>query len=117
MKTYTIRSTGRSEIAAALCKYCAFGKPGQSLIENGCNQRSFSLFVAKVAFAYMAKKATEQQLADCFDLLSACNASAARQALADCALKIEGEEKEISVSSYWAKHGKIAAPNLALLDL
>lgn len=117
MKNYTIRSTGRSEIAAALCKYCAFGKPGQSLIENGCNQSAFALFIARVAIAYVSKKATEQQLADCFEMLSACNASAARQALQECVLKLEGEEKEISVATYWAKHGKVAAPNLALLDL
>lgn len=117
MKTYTVRSTGSGKIAAALAKYSAHGKPGQILIESGCNQSAFSLFLARVALAYAEKGASEADLAGCFELISAGNCSAARQALADCALKFDGEKEEISVEGYWKKNGKAAAPSLALLDL
>lgn len=117
MKSYTLRPTGSGKIAAALSKYCAPGKPGAHLIAEGCNQSAFSRFLALVAIGYIAKGATEQDLTSAFELISAGNCSAARQALSDCALKFEGEEKEIGVGAYWAKHGKVAAPSLALLDL
>lgn len=117
MKTYTIRSTGSGKIAAALAKYCAHSKPGQILIEAGCNQSAFSLFLAKVALAYSERGASEADLASAFELISAGNCSAARQALADCALKFEGADKEVSVEEYWKKNGKAAQPSLALLDL
>lgn len=117
MKTYTIRSTGSGKIAAALAKYSAQGKPGQILIESGCNQSAFALFLARVALAYAEKGASEADLASCFELISAGNCSAARQALADCALKFEGADKEVSVEEHWKRNGKAAQPSLALLDL
>jgi hypothetical protein len=93
------------------------GGLGESLVRNGLNQSSFALFVAKVAERHIKAGRSADQLADVFALLSACNASAARQALGDCSLTFEGEKLQ-SVSAYWAKlGGGKAAPNLAMLDL
>ena len=52
-----------------------------------------------------------------FGLISAVNASAAKQALADCTIVFEGE-KPRSVSDFWGKTGGAKSlPNLSLLDI
>lgn len=117
MKSYIIKPDGSSKIAAALAKRCAFGEAGQSLVENGISQSNFSLFLACEAARQLVEKGkSDKELADVFSLLSAGNASAARQALGDCTLEFEGE-KPVSVAAYWLKHGGgKATPNLSSLD-
>lgn len=115
-RQYILTSDG-GKIAAALAKRCAPGEIGETLIRNGLTQSSFVLFLAREALNQAAKGKTAEQLADIFSLLSGGNASAARQALADCTLQWEGDEKKQSVGAYWQKlGGGKQAPNLSLLD-
>lgn len=121
MKSYTLKPDGNSKIAAALCKLCLPGQPGEALVRSGCNQEAFVLFLANLAADRLNASRpggakTPLQLAEIFTLCSGGNASAARQALNDCAIEFEGEKPQ-SVGAYWTKSGnKSAAPNLSLLD-
>lgn len=134
MKSYTLSPSGSSKIAASLCKLCADGAIGSSLIREGCSQTAFSLFIARLAHQQLVEKGkTAEDLAVMFDMTSAANASAAKQALQDCMLTTdeethiavlgknaknkEGALNPFSVLSYWKSIGGIkAAPNLAIFD-
>lgn len=117
MKTYEIKTTGSGKIAAALAKLCAPGQLGEPLVRSGCSQGAFCLFTARLAAAQLAKGKTTEQLAEIFELVSAANASAAKQALATCALRWEGADKDQSVEAYWnSLGGGKSAPNLSVLD-
>lgn len=141
MKSYTITPSGSGKIATSLCKRCGPGQIGEPLVLNGCSQAAFALFVAKLAHEQIVeKKRSVAQLAEVFDMISACNASAAKQALADCMIEADeetaaaifgkGKEREkpteegkpgklkaFTVATYW-KHigGGKSAPNTSLLD-
>lgn len=117
MKAYKLAPTSSSKIAAALAKRCSHGEAGEFLVENGLNQANFCLFLSLEAVRQlMEKNKSDRELADVFQLLSAGNASAARQALADCQIEFEGE-KPSSVSAYWLKQGGgKTAINLSALD-
>lgn len=117
-KAYTIKATGSSKIAAALAKLCAAGSLGEPLVRTGCSQAAFCLFLAKLACAHHDAGKTPEQIAEVFDLVGGGNASQAKQALAACALKWEGEKDEQSVGKFWEEMGGAKAPlNLAILDL
>jgi len=115
IKNYILKATN-GKIAQALCKRCAQGEIGESLLRSGLSQSAFVLFIAKEAMNQSAKGKTAEQLADILTLLSAGNASAAKQALADCTIELEGEKPQ-SVSAFWGKNGgPKTAINLSLLD-
>jgi hypothetical protein len=126
MKTYKIEPSGSGKIALSLCKRCGPGQIGETLVRNGCSQSAFSLFVAKLASEQLVEKGrTPEQLAEVFDLVSACNASAAKQALAQCNLYAEeicnkdkaGNLQPMLVETYWKSiGGGKAVPNTSLLD-
>ena len=126
MKTYKIESAGSSKIGAALAKLCAEGQIGETLVRNGCSQGAFALFVARLAHMQLVDKGkTAEQLAEIFELVSAANASAAKQALGNCNLYSEdicktdkeGKLQPMLVETYWkSQGGGKSAPNLALLD-
>ncbi len=117
MKTYVLKSTGNSKIAAALAKLCAQGAIGEPLVRSGVSQGSFTLFLARLAALHLAAGKTPEQLADVLTLVSGGNASAARQALNDCEIVVD-DGKAQSVGAFWGKAGTTtAAPNLSLLDL
>jgi hypothetical protein len=126
MKTYRIEPSGSGKIAASLCRRCQPGQIGEPLIRNGCTQSAFALFVARLAAEQLVEKGkTPEQLAEVFDLVSACNASAAKQALAQCNLFAEelcivdkaGKMQPIVLETYWKTiGGGKAAPNLSALD-
>ena len=99
MKSYAIKPTGRSEIAATLARFCAPGKFGAPLVERGFSQALFAACLAKWAKAVSASL-TDAELASALEGLSACNASAARQALEACELDL-GE----TTDAEWAAHG------------
>lgn len=117
MKSYILKNTGSGKIAANLAAICAMGKLGQPLVENGLNQANFSLFIANLAVDRINAGKSAEQLAQIFDMVSATNASAARQALAGCTIEIDGE-KPTSVEIYWQKAGgaKAAPSTSALFD-
>lgn len=116
-KSYSLKASGNSKIAAALAKLCANGEIGEPLVRSGVSQGAFALFLARLAAKHLAAGKTPEQVADVFTLVSGGNASAARQALAECALEFDGEKAQ-SVSAFWLKSGGIAAaPNLSILDL
>ena len=119
MKTessYILESDG-GKIAAALCKLCQPGEIGEPLVRSGLVQESFNLFTARLAAKHINAGRSPEQLADVFALVSASNASAARQALGGCSITLDGGKKQ-SVADYWNKSGgAVAKPNLSLLDL
>lgn len=113
---YTLESDG-GKIAAALAKMSQVNGLGESLVRSGVNQSSFTLFIAKVSGKFIRAGKTDDQLADVLGLLSAGNASAARQALGGCTITFDGEKPQ-SVEAYWGKTGGAkSAPNLSVLDL
>ena len=118
MKSYKLETGSKGgKIAAALVKMCQVGAVGEPLVRSGMTQDGFCLFLAKLAALHLAAGRSPEQIADVFILVSGGNASAARQALADCTLTFDGE-KPTSVSAYWLKNGGgRAAPNTSILDL
>lgn len=135
MKTYKIVPSGSGKIAAALCQLCAQGQIGEPLVRSGASQSAVALFAARFAELSFAGQATVEQVANGFELLSVCNSSALKQALADCELFAEepaiahygsaekakdkaGNLLAISVASYWKQQGGgKASPNLDVLGL
>lgn len=117
-QNYTLETGSKAgKIAAALCKLCQVGAVGEPILRNGVTQEAFCLFLARLCSAHAAAGKTPEQIADVLILVSGGNASAARQALADCTLTFEGAKPQ-SVSSYWNKiGGGRVAPNLSALDL
>lgn len=120
MKTYTLVPSGRSEIAATLARFCAPGKFGAPLIEKGFSQALFAHAIAGWAKAAVPSLSVAE-IATALESLSACNASAARQALESCALdfgpvlgkdgKPDGEKREqLGVKAHWAKLSPTSAP-------
>lgn len=114
MKTYKIEPAGSSKIEASLCAFCQPGQIGEPLVRTGCSQSQFGLFVARLArYQFVEKKNDEKAVAHLFDLISACNASAAKQALANCNLFAdehcikdkEGKLQPITVETYWKSIG------------
>ena len=126
MKTYKISPSGNSKIAAALCRFCQPGQIGESLIRNGCSQSAFALFIARLAHKLVDAGKTEEETAQAFELVSACNASAAKQALANCDLFAEelgsknkaGELQAVTLETYWKSlgEGRASASNLSLFE-
>lgn len=117
-KSYTlVVGTKGGRIAAALCKLCQIGAPGETIVRAGITQDGFCLFLARVAKLYLDAGKSPEQLAEVFTLVSGGNASAARQAINDLTIEFEGS-KATSVGSYWNSiGGNKSAPNLAALDL
>lgn len=123
---YRIEPHGNGKIAASLCKKCGPGGVGESLIRDGFSQNAFAAFCARLADEQLnAKKRSVAELTTVFELVSACNASAASKALEDCNLfdenvcikDKEGKLQPMLVKTYWASHGGgKAAPNTSLLD-
>lgn len=124
MKSYTLIASGRSAIQAMLLRFCAHGSPGQPLIEKGFSQSLFALCLAH----WLTKggaKLDANQLANALEQLSACNASAARQALEDATIDFgdilgkdgklvlakdgKPERELIGVKEYWKKLSPTAA--------
>lgn len=87
MKAYTLKSPGRSEISATLARFAAIGKFGAPLIEKGFSQALFAMCLANWLKA-VAGQLSASELASALEGLSACNASAARQALESCELDL-----------------------------
>lgn len=132
MTTYQIKPRGASKLGAALSRLCSPGQIGEPLVRAGATQSAVSLFAAKLALALADKGHNALQIAEVFDLASIANASALKQALADCELVIddeaefkaaggkvlaEGKRVQLLVSAYWERNGGgRAAPNLAALD-
>ena len=83
--SYKLIPTG-GKIAAALCKKCAEGEVGESLIRSGITQASFCAFLAQIAIKAM-EAGKDSAIAYAFSLLSGANASAAQKALADCTIE------------------------------
>jgi hypothetical protein len=103
-KNYTVRNTGRSAIAAAIVTQVAPGKAGELLIRQGFNQMTFATFLANLATRAITAGYDEKKLAELFRQMAAGNASQARQALEEVAIKFDGDDKEQSLSTYWSKH-------------
>ena len=126
MKSYRLEATGNSTIAASLAKLCQQGEIGEPLIIRGFSQSNFTQFIAALCAAQLAKGKTAAQLAAVLEMVSACNASAARQAMENGISVFgtehnkkdkEGKETEVTLETLWERLGtKKAAPNLALLD-
>jgi hypothetical protein len=114
MKSYVIKASGTSKIAASLASQLAEGKAGEILIKHGFSQETFTAFIANLAFRAVKAGMTEPQLAAIFKQVAACNASQARQAMSDITIAIEGE-KEQSLNSFWGVEKPNAAPDLSLL--
>lgn len=116
-KNYTVRNTGRSAIAAALVTQVAPGKAGELLVRQGFNQVTFATFLANLAHRAISAGYDEKKLAELFRQMAAGNASQARQALEEVAIKFDGDEKEQSLSAYWGKHAPASvAVDTAELD-
>jgi len=116
MKSYTLKTSGRGEIAAAFAKVCLPGQPGERLIRSGLTQGSFCLFLAELASLHFAAKREPKVIAQVLAKVSGGNASAAKQALETLVIKWE-DGKEESVATHWGKSGEAAAPDLSILDL
>jgi hypothetical protein len=111
MKTYKIEPAGSSKIEAALCMFCQPGGLGETLVRNGCSQSQFAHFVAKMAhYQLVEKKRDVALLADLFEQLSACNASAAKQALAKCMLTPADDETAKAIALQKKKDGHSTKP-------
>ncbi len=115
MKTYKIEPAGSSKIEATLCAFCQPGQLGETLVRNGCNQSQFALFIANLAvYQIVQKKNDAKNLAQLFDLISACNASAAKQALGNCNIYAEeicakdkaGNLQPMTLETYWKSIGQ-----------
>ena len=114
MKSYSIKFQGTSKIAAALASQLAQGKAGEILIAHGFSQDTFTAFIANLAMRAAKANMSETALATIFKQVAACNASQARQALADITITVEGE-KECSLNAFWGTDKPAAAPDLSLL--
>lgn len=107
MKNYTLKPAGRSEIAGHLSRWCAFGKFGAPLIESGFSQSLFATCLAKWIKA-VAANLTPAEFATALENLSACNASAARQALEACEIDLgeTTDEEWAAAGGSWVYGGK-----------
>lgn len=101
---YEIKSNGSSKIGAALAQLCAVGKSGEFLVVNGVTQSAVSLFGARLACKLAAQGKDEKAIAEVFDVASIANASALKQALADCELVFVTDEE------HQAHGGRFLAP-------
>lgn len=104
MKSYTIHTTGKSAIAAALATQLAPGKAGESLIRNGFSQGSFCAFLAELATRAIAAGYDSAKLADLFRQMAGGNASQARKACAELVIKIDGDKTGEGLEAYWKAH-------------
>lgn len=117
MKSYTLKSTGRSEIATAYANQMAEGKSGEILIRNGFNQSNFVVFMARLALRAVAAGYDEAKLIIVLRQVACGNASQARQACADITIEFEGEKPQ-SLGKLWGTGDSKALPDLsALKDL
>ncbi len=114
MKSYTIQVSGTSKIAAALASQLAMGKAGEVLITQGFSQDTFTAFIANLAMRAAKANMSEVALASIFKQVAACNASQARQALADLSITVEGD-KPCSLGAFWGTDKPTAKADLSLL--
>lgn len=135
MKSYILKTNGKSKISSALAQLCAEGEVGESLLRNGVSQSAFCLFLARLASLHFAAGRTAEQVAEVFSLVSGGNTSAAQKALNDVSIHWEettkdGESildkdgnptysaKAQSVGAYWSTlSGATQVANLSLLKL
>jgi hypothetical protein len=116
-ENYALR-TGetRSKIASGLCAQMQKGKAGELLVE--CfDQSTFCRFLSEFCARAIAKGHKPEAVADMLLSLAGGNASQARQLAEGFILKLEGAEKEISLSTLWAKGGSSPIPPSALADI
>jgi hypothetical protein len=127
MKTYILTPSNKSAISAALARFCSPGKPGEQLIRKGFSQELFADSLAAWLSLPDARKFTKEQIAGGLTALSACNASAARQAMESLTISNpdpkefaemggktdkEGKPQELLLETYW----KTLKPSAALVD-
>lgn len=135
MKSYILKSSGKSRISAALAQLCSEGEVGELLLRNGVSQEAFCLFLARLASLHFAAGKDAEHVAAVFSLVSGGNTSAAQKALADVSIHWEETDAEgcsildkdgaptfaksaQSVSAYWTKDGgSKSVANLSLLKL
>lgn len=98
---YELKTTGSSKLAAALVQLCAQGKLGETLITKGVTQSAVSLFGANLALALAAQKKSAVEIAEVFDLASIANASALKQALAECEIVLESDDDHKANGGKW----------------
>lgn len=113
MKSYTVKYSGPSKVAAALASQLAADKSGSVLIESGFSQDNFTLFLARLALKAVAANYDETKLSALLRQMAAGNASQARQAMADITITLEGE-KEQSLGKYWGDSPKSAPADATL---
>lgn len=119
MNTQYKLTAGGGKIAATLCALAAPGKPFSPLISSGFSQAAFADCLATFLHERVSAGCTPKQIAALLEATSACNASAARQALEKSSIRLDGETKDKSLSVHWGKFGSrpSAALDLALLGL
>lgn len=139
-KSYKLVTFGRGNAASALCKICAQGELGESLLREGFTKRRFCELIAKLVLDRQAKGKPLDVIIDALELVDCSNMSAAKQALEACTIQFEeldenGESvlrndkgeidpkgqpawsKAQSISGYWEKQGGPKAKvNLSALD-
>lgn len=117
MKSYKCSYTGKSKISASLVTQFAPTKAGNFLVENGFDQGNFETFLADFACRAIAAGHDQAKLARAFHQMSAGNASAARQAIADIQIEVEGEKPQ-SMGAFWGKDPKGGKPlDMSALDV
>jgi hypothetical protein len=113
MKSYTCSYSGPSKVATALVSQLAPDKSGHVLVESGFTQDNFSLFLSRLAIRAVALKYDEVKLSALFRQMAACNASQARQALADVVITVDGEKPQ-SLGKFWGETPKSAPADASL---
>ena len=102
MKTYKINSDKAGKIGKQIASQLLPGKAGEILIRNGCTQDNYAHFIADVAHRSVNAGHDIAKTAAIFKQLAACNASQAKQALADVEITVD-DLKPQSLGSFFAK--------------